>query len=491
MVDIHVDRLPTANHGMHVAHLNLQSIRNKIDVIKTHIKLLDFDVFTFSESWLDHRLDDSLIHVQGYDIIRHDRTWSIDDNNFPKKGGGVGMYIKSCYNYSLAKFANHNYSTEYLEIIWIEIIMPNSRNIVIGSLYRPPAGNITRFCDKLTECINEIADTGNKHIVLLGDFNINYLIKGTDNMKALSQFELFTNLKQLIHEPTRFANLIDLIYSNSSDMANSGVMNLGISDHDLIFCTIKKARVRYNIVEYSGRSYANYNKEVLHNSLMAHEWDLYYNIIDPNLCWDYFMDIISATLDDMCPIKKRKVRDKNEPWLTNEIMDLIFEKNRAWRKAKKTKNPVDLDIAKTLRNRTKQVIRQAKSSFVQDYLDNDLISTKKFWEKINYIMPSKDRQSTIKLIDKDSNESIPNDELPSYINSFFTNIGPVLAQEFDKPWRDDLSIQSETMMPDLTVDEYALGRIIEDIDVYKSSSIQNISSTVLKDAFQILLPALD
>ena len=169
---------------------------------------------------------------------------------------------------------------------------------------------------------------------------------------------------------------------------------------------------------------------------------------------------------------------------------VIHTKNRAWKKAKRTKNLIDIQEAKTLRNRTKHVIRQAKANFVQDYLDNDRISTKKFWEKINYIMPSKDKQSMIKLIDQETSEPIPNTDLSSYINGFFVNIGSKLSECFDKNWHDDLTNYCDNEMADLVIDVYTLGQIINDIDIYKSSAIKDISSEVLKDAFLTLLPQL-
>ena len=95
---------------------------------------------------------------------------------------------------------------------------------------------------------------------LLGDFKINYLDKVSEDTKRLIDFETFTNWKQQIKDPTRNNNIIDLIYSNSSDISQSGVLNLGISDHELIFCTLKKACVRFNHVHYIGRSYRNYDK---------------------------------------------------------------------------------------------------------------------------------------------------------------------------------------------------------------------------------------
>ena len=172
----------------------------------------------------------------------------------------------------------------------------------------------------------------------------------------------------------------------------------------------------------------------------------------------------------MCPIKRRRAKDRNDPWLTNEIIDLIQAKNLAWKKAKRTQDPDDRERARVLRNRTKHVIRQAKSNFVQDYLDNDQISTKKFWEKINYIMPSNDRQCIIKLVDQDSREPVTDNDLASYVNEFFVNIGPKLSESFLTEWTDNLTNNCEFVMPDLKVDILTLGKIIDDIGIHKSST---------------------
>ena len=161
-----LDELPTMNQGFHMSHLNLQSIRNKIDVVRTHISLLNFDVFSFSKSWLDDRLDNSLLNVNGYNQLRHDRTWSDTDNGIPKRGVGTGSYIKQKYNFSISGFEGYNYNSSYLELFWLEVIMPHSKNVVIGTLYRPPSGNITQFCDKLTDICNDLTTRGNANIFL-------------------------------------------------------------------------------------------------------------------------------------------------------------------------------------------------------------------------------------------------------------------------------------------------------------------------------------
>ena len=225
---------------MHIAHLNLQSFKNKIDIVKTHIALSNFDIFTFSESWLDERLNNQMLDINAYNLIRHDRVWFVNDSTQPKRGGGVGMYIKEAYTYSSNTYEAYNLSTNDIECLWIEIIRPSAKNITIGTLYRPPNGNVISFCDKLTETILDININNNKEIYILGDFNINYNLKRSENMRKLHEFELLTNLKQLINTPTRHENIIDLIFTNSLTVSKYGVLDFAISDHELIYCTIKK-----------------------------------------------------------------------------------------------------------------------------------------------------------------------------------------------------------------------------------------------------------
>ena len=80
---------------------------------------------------------------------------------------------------------------------------------------------------------------------MFGDFNTNVSSKqGCNLLKSLTSFlDLFT-LSQIIKDPTRvsakFSSTIDLILVSDTDkISQSGVIDLGISDRCLIFCTRK------------------------------------------------------------------------------------------------------------------------------------------------------------------------------------------------------------------------------------------------------------
>ena len=64
-------------------------------------------------------------------------------------------------------------------------------------------------------------------------------------------------------------------------------------------------------------------------------------------------------------------------------------------------------------------IRRAKGNFLQDYLENDIISVKKLWEKINYLLPSASSGSSFQLIDNANNTHVTVEQTPRFINEFF------------------------------------------------------------------------
>ena len=136
------------------------------------------------------------------------------------------------------------------------------------------------FFDKLINS-NSI-DVNKNEIYVLGDFNINllennkYILNESLSCKAnrsmtplIRQYiEFFQSysLKQILREPTRItcntSSLLDHILSNSlQKISSSGILDIGISDHKLIFCTRKivryKSNKHHNIF---GRSYKNYDQ---------------------------------------------------------------------------------------------------------------------------------------------------------------------------------------------------------------------------------------
>ena len=91
------------------------------------------------------------------------------------------------------------------------------------------------------------------------------------------------------------------------------------------------------------------------------------------------------------------------------------------------------------------------------------------------------------LLIKKTSEDISPENTPNYINSFFAKIGANLATGFQEDWRYD----GEVFPNDfdfLPVTQTEVEPLIKQIEISKSSSIDNLSSRIIKDAFIALLP---
>ena len=76
----------------------------------------------------DDSVMDSEIELSGYVVQRKDHE---------RSGGGVCMYIRS----DLAFNPHPELSTDQLETLWIEILLPKTKPVLVCVCYRPPHQN--------------------------------------------------------------------------------------------------------------------------------------------------------------------------------------------------------------------------------------------------------------------------------------------------------------------------------------------------------------
>ena len=144
------------------------------------------------------------------------------------------MYIKETLSYTI----RDNLVPVRLEMICIEINNVYNRPFLLGTWYRPPNSDIGLFDD----CASflEKCDYESRQLIILGDMNCDYsrspIGPHTERLQFLSSMYQF---QQLILEPTRLTDksstLIDLAFTNEiSNIAKSGVIHCGMSDHSII-----------------------------------------------------------------------------------------------------------------------------------------------------------------------------------------------------------------------------------------------------------------
>ena len=100
-------------------------------------------------------------------------------------------------------------------------------------------------------------------IIILGDFNINYIVNNSAYKSLFSSLVRFRNFFQFIKDFTRktehSASVIDLIFSNKSHMiSSSGVINCGLSDHSLVYAIRKGRRPKGRVKIVKARTYRHF-----------------------------------------------------------------------------------------------------------------------------------------------------------------------------------------------------------------------------------------
>ena len=121
----------------------------------------------------------------------------------------------------------------------------------MGILYRPP--DQSKFLDKLSTAISRSNKCDNQEVYILGDLNINLINKQKhipNGIKRYKEFCSLYGLEQLISTPTRVtensSSILDHISTRLTRVSQSGVIDTGLSDHQLTYCTRKITRTKFN-----------------------------------------------------------------------------------------------------------------------------------------------------------------------------------------------------------------------------------------------------
>ena len=227
-------------------------------------------VFILNETWVT-KANEHMIDIPHYKCISKHRT--------NKKGGGVGLLVHDELQFRTRDDLRLDYDSD-LEYQFIELKSRN-RNILVGSMYRPPQSKEKEFLkdySKLTEIIGHQKD---KEIVIGIDHNMDFLKASRHpNTQKFLEYNLEINLLPVITKPTRItdtsATLIDniLISSKLQQAYYSGIIISDMSDH--LPTVIKLTNVKQDTKQQQAVTYRKINEEnirLINEDLKGCNWE--------------------------------------------------------------------------------------------------------------------------------------------------------------------------------------------------------------------------
>ena len=488
--------------GFKIVHLNVRSLVKKIDQIRLLLQGSKIDALTISESWMKQHLHTNLIEIEGFRALRLDRGTG---NKSKKRGGGLMTYINNKHSPCCEPLVDLDKSDKTIEAQWSLIHRPHCKNVVICNVYRPPNADVNNAISYLDDCLRTV-NLSKVNVFIVGDLNINYQRKSSHDYKKLHFFAQSNGLTQYINNTTRNTDktksLIDLALTNSKFISNAGTLEYFISDHQPIYIVHKKGRDTRDTVRFNGRSYRNFEKDAFKKELLSESWDVLLKGENPEDAWDYLLQRVTVVLDRMCPTRSFCIKNYRPDWMTNELIELIKDRDYFYRKAKVTGDSDFWNIAKFLRNKANYYIRQAKREFILNELRENENNAKQFWKTIREIIPSGKNSAKQDILLKSDGEKVGRDRTSHFINDYFVNVGnfsrptrvSAVSAEGDRELEPEFNCPNQNKDDDMRdfyeISEKEVFNVVKDINIYKSSGITNLSSFVLKEAFTSLIPEL-
>ena len=135
--------------GLDFIHLNINSVLPKIDELRLITIQCNAAVIGLTETKVDESIQIGEIEREEYTLERSDRS----------RRGGLACYVRNDISFNIRE----TFSNE-IENIFLDILFPKTKPILIGMVYRPPAQS--GFLESLSEAISDTHSFDNQEVYI-------------------------------------------------------------------------------------------------------------------------------------------------------------------------------------------------------------------------------------------------------------------------------------------------------------------------------------
>jgi len=413
------------NTSLHL--LNIRGlITNKENKSESIEKLLSASttsniiILTETHLTVNHFNAEILRHLKNYNIIRSDRniTPNPDDDFQLLSGGGCAILTSP----NIVTVQKVTYSNGNCELAISEC--PEIKTFILA-LYKPPLPNFNLL--KFSEVLNEARNSLNKmlenqseyKVILAGDFNFHPKVVewircdegifpdikpgNTDEKLALQLLLDFTNdfeLEQIVDEPTRESNILDLIFTNNLEIFSDQNIQIlrPITDHNIVSFKIQinshetiAANLPNNIRDISLYNFKSGNQELFKEALADTPW---HNLFTPQTIETANENFNTALVQAANKAKVPKFKQKKDINDNNNIDVPNKERNRLM---EHINNPGIRSVDKAIKVTRLEVLnKQLQNQHIEDRMreENKVIN--------NVLLPSSNLQTKTEKLQRKS-----------------------------------------------------------------------------------------
>jgi hypothetical protein len=370
-------------------HFNPGSAVNHIDEINSVFKDISMHFICVSETWFKKRHTNKMMGISGYRLIRADR---IDG----RRGGGVGLYVKSGISYKVLSKSTVDQPVDFL---FVDLKIFGTR-ILVGVLYCPPGIDGTPYYGPILEELVGIYPVQ----ILMGDLNTDLLkdtvasrnLKDRFNSLSLSVVNTFPTHFQSTNSPS----LIDLLITNSPSLVNMFTqVDLPSCNtmHDLIYGSMKFP-ISDSTTEkpYFFRDYSCIDASALRQDVESLDWTPLYSSDNVDDQIGFFNETVSNLFSRHVPLKKGRHKPTINPWFNIHIEKAIIDRNVTYRTWRVERTDELRNLYKCLRRRVHSLVKTAKREYMKKFL-NPKLPSKTLWKNLDSLGIRKDEQAPLNI----------------------------------------------------------------------------------------------
>ena len=148
------------------------------------------------------------------------------------------------------------------------------------------------------------------------------------------------------------------------------------------------------------RNYANYDQHKFCKDLRDVDWESVVKTKDSpgnvngssvvNDLWTSFKGSFVSIVDKHAPLITKKVRGLTCPWMNGSIKREIRQREFLLNKARRSNLDEDWSAYRRSRNRVTKLVRDSRSKYSRELIDENSDDPKKFWKTVKQPSSSKD-----------------------------------------------------------------------------------------------------
>ena len=471
--------------------VNCQSLPAKRESFFCLIEEQKPDIVVGTESWLSsHHSDNECFPTDHYTVIRRDRGGNT-------RGGGVFIAARN----DLIIVREDTLETN-CEILWCSLKLASSKTLFIGAYYRPHEGD----AESLAELQLSLSRLNMQHLVLLaGDFNFPGWKWSTHEVQNCNYPALHhqfgdmlddSGLTQLVEEPTRNNNTLDLVLTNNPTLVSEVSVISGISDHDCPVINLKsrvsqrKKKPRRSIPQYGKAKWDQFSNYM---EAIGEEITTQQDKLTADGMWRMFADGIHKGMKEFIPHKMVKV-GSHLPWFTQDLKTLHNRRDRLGRQKRlltRNNQPISDSLNKKLNSVKSDIQREARKSYwsyaekiITPDSQDEYKGMKRFWKFIKY---NKTDSCSISQLKKQGKSITDPENIADALNQQFES---VFTRETDVPGDILPDTSHHPQMPDILFTLPGVLKLFENLKIHKAPGPDRITPRVLQMLAPVIAPTL-